>query len=366
MVELPNLIKNTPPLDNEISQILDYAVKKNASDLHLSLGTRPIIRVDGQLLPVEFYQKVLTNEALNKIINSILTENLKARLTKHKEVDYSFSFEDKVRLRVNVYFERGTAAASLRLIPYKIKSIEELGLPPILEKFSSSTQGLFIVTGPTGHGKSTTLAAMVDYINKTRNAHIITIEDPIEYMFQNNKSLIKQREVYNDTDSFETGIKSTLREDPNVVLIGEMRDLDSIDAAMNIAETGHLVLTTLHTNNAMETADRIINIYPAHQQQQARMQLASVLLGVISQRLINRVTKGRIPAVEIMVANSGVRNIIRDGKTFQLINVINTSMSEGMISMDKVLADLVSRGEISIENALIWCNDPKALKMSLY
>jgi twitching motility protein PilT len=357
--------KNLPKLGPEVSKIFDFAISKNASDVHFSLKSKPIIRVDGKLYSIES-EKVLNLELLTNLVDSILTEDLKKRLQKEKQVDFSFSYADKVRFRVNIFYEKGTIAAALRMIPTKIRTIEDLGLPPILEKFATAAQGLFIVTGPTGHGKSTTLAAIVDYINKTRSDHIITLEDPIEYVFENNKSLIQQREVYNDASSFAEGLKSTLREDPNVVLVGEMRDPESISMALTVAETGHLVLATLHANNAAETVDRIIDVFPPHQQQQARFQLANVMLGVISQRLIPKQGGGRIAAAEIMVATTGVRNVIREAKTYQLFNIINTSMSDGMISIDRVLADLVSRGEIAIDDALVWAQDPKALKMSIY
>jgi twitching motility protein PilT len=228
------------------------------------------------------------------------------------------------------------------------------------------SQGFVIITGPTGHGKSTTLAAMINQINHTRSEHIVTIEDPIEYVFEHEKSIISQREVGSDTNSFSRALRSALREDPNVVLIGEMRDLETIEAALTIAETGHLVFTTLHTNSAAQAADRIVDVFPPHQQQQVRMQLANVLLGVVSQRLIPKAQGGRVAACEIMIANSAVRNTIREGKTHQLGNIIQTSAAEGMISMDKVLAELVSKGDITIDSALTWAMDPKAFKMMVY
>ncbi len=365
MVDLSLTKENQLTLSPELSKYLEQGVSTNASDLHISCNALPTLRIDGKLLPIEG-TKTLSPQDTESLIGSMLSEEKKKKLIDRKELDFSLTFGEKVRLRINVYYEKGNLAAAFRLIPYKIKTIEELGLPPILERFSSQSQGLVVVTGPTGHGKSTTLAAMVDYINKTRASHIITIEDPIEYVFQNNKSLINQREVGTDTRSFAGGLRSALREDPNVVLIGEMRDLESIETALILAETGHLIITTLHANNAAETADRIVSVFPPHQQHQIQYQLANVLTGVISQRLIPKVSGGRIVAAEILISNHGIRNIIREGKTYQLSNVINTSMSEGMISMDKVLADMVSKGEISIENALMWATDPKNLKMSVY
>jgi twitching motility protein PilT len=287
------------------------------------------------------------------------------RLRQRKEIDFSFGYQ-QMRFRTNVFYQKGYVSASLRLIPLSVKTIDQLGLPPILEKFTLPSQGFVIITGPTGHGKSTTLAAMIEHINSDRSEHIITIEDPIEYVFEHKKSIISQREVGSDTNSFGRALRSALREDPNVVLVGEMRDLETIEAALTLAETGHLVFTTLHTNSASQTADRIIDIFPPHQQQQVRMQLANVLLGVVSQRLLPRISGGRVLACEIMLANSAVRNTIREGKTHQLPNIIQTSASEGMISLDKVLAELVSKGEITIDDALAWSLDPKAFKMMVY
>ncbi len=351
-------------LTPEMKELLDLAIKHKASDLHLTVGVPPVLRVDGRLSSVP--NKALLNlDAVTKLIQSFMTEEQMKVLQVKKEIDFSFGYQD-TRFRTNSYYQKGNIAASLRLISKEIKSISELNLPPILEKFTTPSQGFFIVTGPTGHGKSTTLAAMVNHINNSRSEHIITIENPIEYIFEHKKSIISQREVGSDTNSFARALRSSLREDPNVVLVGEMRDLETIDAALTLAETGHLVFTTLHTNSAAQTTDRVIDVFPPHQQQQVRMQLANVLLGVISQRLIPRTKGGRIVACEVMMANSAVRANIREGKTHQLPNIIQTSASEGMISMDKVLAELVSKGEITIDNALNWALDPKAFKMMVY
>lgn len=348
----------------EMKKLLDVTIEKKASDLHLTVGMPPMIRVDGRLMAIP-NEENLTGETVSKLVQSFMTpeqiENFKGR----KEVDFSFGYQD-MRYRTNVYFQKGYLAASLRMITKTIKAMDELGLPPILEKFITPSQGFVVITGPTGHGKSTTLASMIDQINKSRTDHIITIEDPIEYVFEHNKSIISQREVGSDTNSFARALRSTLREDPNVVLIGEMRDLETIEAALTIAETGHLVFTTLHTNSAAQTTDRIIDVFPPHQQQQVRMQLANVLLGVVSQRLIPKVQGGRVVACEIMTVNSAVRATIREGKTHQLPNIIQTSAAEGMITMDKVLAELVSKGEITIDDALSWALDPKAFKMMVY
>jgi len=358
-------VKRSLQISGQITEYLDMVIKKDASDLHLAVNVPPTLRIDGRLTPIEG-KSPLTSEMVQQLIMSFMTGEQRERLLQKKEIDFSFSYAEKVRFRVNVFYEKGYISAALRSIPSKIKTIEQLNLPPILEKFALASQGFVIITGPTGHGKSTTLAGIIDHINKTRAEHIITIEDPIEYMFSNEKSMIQQREVFSDTLSFARALRSALREDPNVVLIGEMRDLETIEAGLTIAETGHLVFTTLHTNNASETADRIIDVFPPHQQQQVRSQLANVLLGVVSERLIPRIGGGRVPAVEIMLANSAVRNVIREGKTHQLPNIIQTSVSEGMINLDKVLADLVSKGEISVDDALTWAIDPKALKMSVY
>jgi twitching motility protein PilT len=351
-------------LDPHMQKLIDLAIQKKASDIHLTVGMVPILRVDGVLIPVP-QEEALTGEMCSKLVQSFMTQEQLERVKIRKEVDFSFGYQN-MRFRTNTYFQKGFIAASLRLIPKTIKSMRELNLPPILEKFITPSQGFVIITGPTGHGKSTSLAALINEINNTRSEHIITIEDPIEYVFEHNKSIISQREVGSDTNSFARALRSALREDPNVVLVGEMRDLETIDAALTLAETGHLVFTTLHTNSAAQTADRIIDVFPPHQQQQVAMQLANVLLGVVSQRLIPKAQGGRIVACEIMIVNSAVRNNIREGKTHQLPNIIQTSASEGMISMDKVLAELVSKGEITIDNALTWALDPKAFKMMVY
>ena len=347
----------------EIDSIMAEAVKRNSSDIHITANVPVMLRIDGKLEP---YQDQLDKKHSESIILSFMDDFQKERLKREKEVDFSFSYEKDVRFRVNVFYQRGDLSASMRLIPSKIKTFEELGLPPVIEKFTTPSQGFVIVTGPTGHGKSTSLASMVDHINHTRKEHIITIEDPIEYMFKNDKSIIEQREVYSDTRSFARALRSALREDPNVILIGEMRDLETISAALTLAETGHLVYTTLHTNDAAQTADRIIDVFPPHQQQQVRQQLANVLLGVVSQRLLPRSSGGRIIACEILIANNAVRNVIREGKTHQLPNIIQTSVSEGMITLDKVLAELVSKGEVSLDDALAWASDPKSFKMKVY
>lgn len=351
-------------MTTQMKKLLDLAIEKTASDLHVSVGLPPMIRIDGKLSPVAD-EGVVTPEAAQRLLVSIMNREQMERLQQRRELDFSFGYQ-KMRFRTNAFYQKGNIGAALRLIPMAIKKMEELGVPPILERFTEPSQGFVIITGPTGHGKSTTLAALIQAINMKRAEHIITIEDPIEYVFEHDKSMIAQREVGSDTNSFSRALRSALREDPNVILVGEMRDLETIEAAITLAETGHLVFTTLHTNSAAQTADRIIDVFPPHQQQQVRMQLANVLLGVVSQRLLPKVNGGRVLATEIMIANSAVRNTIREGKTHQLPNIIQTSASEGMISLDKVLAELVSRGDITVDTALSWAIDPKAFKMMVY
>lgn len=344
--------ENTLRIENLLQEVID----KNASDLHLQVGLRPILRIDGALEPAQESQ-VMNDEAVENLIYSIVDEEQKQILEKDKELDFSFAFGDLGRFRVNAYHERGNLAAALRLIPSDIRSIEELGLPKVMKKFTEYPRGLVLVTGPTGSGKSTTLAAMIDKINAERAVHIITIEDPIEYTHENQKSVVAQREVHYDTYSFATSLRSTLRQDPDVVLIGEMRDLETIAAAITIAETGHLVFATLHTNSASQSVDRMVDVFPPHQQQQIRVQLASILQGIAAQRLVPAIGGGRIPAAEVMVANSAVRNIIREGKTHQLDSVIQTGGEQGMQSMDKTLVNMIKGGKITYEEAKNYAVD---------
>ncbi len=351
-------------IDGKIEKLLAAAIEYKASDLHLVVGVSPVLRIDGKLVVVP-KEPMLDSKMAMELINSLMNDEQIKQLQQKKEIDFSFSYQD-TRFRTNVFYQRGNLEASLRLITKEIRTIKELGLPPILEKFTNHSQGLVIICGPTGHGKSTTLASLIDLINQTRSTHIITIEDPIEYVFKHKKSIISQREIGTDTHSFTRALRSSLREDPDILLVGEMRDLETIEATMTLAETGHLVFTTLHTNSAPQTADRIIDVFPPYQQPQVKSQLANVLLGVVSQRLIPKTAGGRIIACEIMIANNAIKNLIRDGKTHQIENIIQTSAAEGMITLDKVLAELVSKGEITIENALTWALDPKDLKMSIY
>jgi len=344
----------------KIEILLEEVVKRNASDLHLQVGLPPALRIDGALAPIE-NQPPLTEEAAEQLIFAILDEDQKQILLKDKEFDFSFAFGDVARFRVNAFHERGNLAAALRLIPNEIKTVEQLGLPKVLSKFTEYPRGLVLVTGPTGSGKSTTQAALLDVINTNKAVHIITIEDPIEYTHKSKKSMVVQREVHYDTYSFAGALRSCLREDPDVVLIGEMRDLETISAAITIAETGHLVFATLHTNSAAQSIDRMIDVFPPHQQQQIRVQLSVILQGICSQRLIPAIGGGRIPAAEILVANSAVRNIIREGKTHQLDAVIQTGAEQGMQSMDRALVSLIHAGTITYEEAKNYALDLQEL-----
>ena len=348
----------------ELVRLLEATIQNKASDLHLVVGVPPTLRVDGALTQLEYDNLTAEDtEGFATVLAS--TDQLTTLKEKRLEIDLAFPYKE-FRFRVNIYFARGEIAVSLRALSNVIPKLADLGVPAIVETMVSAKQGLLVVTGPTGHGKSTTLASIVDLINSARGGHIITIEDPIEYVFEHKKALISQRQVGADSATFSDALRGALREDPDVVLVGEMRDLESIEAVMTLAETGHLVLTTLHTNSAAQTADRIVDVFPEHQQSQIRAQLSSVLLGIVSQRLLPRVKGGRVLATEVLVANPAVRATIRDGKTHQLPNVIQTSASEGMISLDKVLADLVNNGEITLDDAVNWAQDPKELKMLIY
>lgn len=333
-----------------IEVLLEEVIKKKASDLHIQVGLPPMLRIDGGLTPVTGAEP-LTEESVETLVFAILDEDQKQILLKDKEFDFSFAFGDLGRFRVNAFHERGNMAAALRLIPNELLTIEQLGLPPVVSKFADYPRGLVLVTGPTGSGKSTSLAAILNKINIERSTHIVTIEDPIEFTHKSKKSVIVQREVHYDTYSFSAALRSSLRQDPDVVLIGEMRDLETIAAAITIAETGHLVLATLHTNSAAQSIDRMIDVFPPHQQPQIRAQLANILMAICSQRLVPALGGGRIAAAEILVATPAVRNIIREGKSHQLEAVIQTGAEFGMQSMDKTLVNLIHNGTISYDEA---------------
>lgn len=333
-----------------IEPYLEEVIRRDASDVHIQVGLPAMLRVDGSLTPVR-EAPVLTAENIDDIIFSLLDDEQKEIYIHDKEIDFSFAYGELGRFRVNAFHEKGNPAAAFRLIPNKIRTVEELGLPDIMNKMTEYPRGLVLVTGPTGSGKSTTLAAMLDRVNRERAQHIITIEDPIEYQHHHKKSIVVQREVHFDTSSFSNALRSSLREDPDVVLIGEMRDLETISTAITVAETGHLVFATLHTNSAAQSIDRMIDVFPPHQQQQIRIQLSGILMGIVSQRLIPLIGGGRIAAAEILVVTPAVRNIIREGKTHQLDGIIQTGADYGMQSMDATLVKLIHAGKISYEEA---------------
>jgi len=350
---------------DEARNIFQKAIDLGASDLHILTDESPIVRIDGNLFKLPEMNRLAQGSTEKFLLTTLRPEQIE-RLKSDKEVDYSFNF-DGSRVRANVYFERGRPAGSFRFITEKVRTIEDLGLPPVIQEFGNREQGLIVITGPTGHGKSTTIASLIGYINTNHSRHVVTVEDPIEYIFKNEKSIISQRELGTDTFSFGRALKSVLREDPDVVFIGEMRDLETFEAALTIAETGHLVFTTLHTNDASQTPSRIIDAFPRNQQTQVRQQLANVLAGVISQRLIQKASgKGRVVACEVMIANSAIKSLIREDKVHQIQSIIQTSASEGMITLDKVLADYVSRGEITLEEALKWTSDIKEFKQMVF
>ena len=344
----------------KIELLLEQVVKADASDLHLQVGVPPMLRIDGALRPAQD-APTLDAAAVERLVFSIVDEDQKQVLLKDKELDFSFSFGEFGRFRVNAFHERGNLAAALRLIPTKIRTLEELKMPKVLDRFTEYPRGLVLVTGPTGSGKSTTLAAMVDKINSERAVHIITIEDPIEYAHHSKKSIVVQREFHYDTQNFGAALRSALREDPDVVLIGEMRDLETIAAAITIAETGHLVLATLHTNSAAQSIDRMIDVFPPHQQQQIRVQLAGMLQGICSQRLVPTIGGGRVALAEILVVTGAVRNIIREAKTHQLDAVIQTGAEQGMQSMDKTLVGAIEAGLITYDEAKNYAIDVQEL-----
>lgn len=345
-------------------KLLEATVRSAASDLHLTVGRKPALRIDGELLAIEG-EPELTPENAHALIMTLLTPANQVRLEKRRDVDFSYNFRDRARFRVNVYYQRGYLAAALRNIPQTILSIEELHLSAMLHGFAKLKQGFLVVVGPAGHGKSTTLAAIIDEVNHARADHIITVEDPIEYLFVADRSNIDQRELGLDTHSFAEALRSTLRQDPDVIMVGEMRDAETISTAITAAETGHLVLTSLHTNSAAQTIDRIIDTFPPQQQNQVRVQLADTLVGVVSQRLVPAIGGGRIPAVEVMITNHAIRTLIREAKTHQINLVIETSAEEGMMTLNRSLADLVKRNEITFESAALWSLNAAELSMLL-
>jgi twitching motility protein PilT len=345
-----------------LTELISIVYKEGGSDLHLSEGRYPIIRVNGNLIPL-VKQEILTIDHMHGFLDELLTPVNKEKFFKEKEIDFSYNpMGIDVRLRGNGFVQQGSISIALRLIVKVIRGLEELNLPPILETFAGKKQGFFLVVGPVGQGKSTTLAAMIELINRNRAEHIITIEDPIEYIYAQKKSIIDQREVRTDTSDFYNALVNVLRQDVNVILVGEMRNPETMVAAVTAAETGHLVFSTLHTNNASQTIDRIIDSFPANQQDQIRMQLSSTLIGVFSQRLVPRIAGGLIPVYELLIVNNAVSNLIREKRTHEISSVIETSSEIGMIDMNRMLVDLVRRGEITVESAYIHSTNPKILE----
>ena len=344
-----------------VKELFEIVVKERASDLHLSVGHPPVLRIAGRLIPLVKRKKISADDS-QKIAAVLMTETQTKQFFQKKEIDFSYDFENRARFRINIFFQKGVVSLALRFIPQKIRTIEELNLPPVLHKFTEHAQGFVLITGPSSQGKSTTLAALIDEINRARAEHIITIEDPIEYVFKAERSIIDQREISQDTLSFARALKSTFRQDPDVIMVGEMRDAESISIAITAAETGHLVFATLHTNSAAQSVHRIVDTFPANQQSQIRAQLSGSLLGIVSQRLIPKIRGGLIPVCEILFDTPAVSNLIRENKIHELPLVIETSAAKGMISLNRSLFDLIIKKEISLENALSYSCDPKELK----
>jgi len=347
--------------DITIKELLEEMVRRNATDLHLSAGAEPYFRIDKTLVPSGY--KVLTPLEVKNLVYSLLSETQRAKLENELELDFAISIEGLSRFRCNAFFQRGTVACAIRRIPFKIPPIESLGLPPVVHSLVEKDKGLILVTGPTGSGKSTTLAAMIDRINQMRACHIITLEDPIEYLHRNKKAVIAQREVGQDTKSFATALKYVLRQDPDVIMVGEMRDLETIQSALIAAETGHLVLATLHTGTAIESVNRIIDVFPPYQQDQVRVQLASVLEGVISQKLLPRAGgKGMVLAAEVLLATPAVQTLIRESRTHEMYSIMQSSQAFGMQTMNMSLASLFTQGLITLQTALLASPRPEELK----
>jgi twitching motility protein PilT len=335
-----------------LRELLDTMIKMNASDLHLTTGSPPVVRVDGKLQRLNY--EPLTSEQTRKLAYSMLSEKQKLKFEQNSELDFSFGIESMSRFRANMFMQRGNVAVALRQIPYKVRPFEELGLPKVISEFASLPRGLVLVTGPTGSGKSSTLAAIIDKINRERPVHIITVEDPIEYLHRHQMALVNQREVYADTNSFSSALKYALREDPDVVLVGEMRDLETIEAAISISETGHLAFATLHTNSCAETINRIVDAFPSNQQEQVRVALSFCLQAVVSQILIPKIGGGRILALEVMVVTPAIRALIRDDKVAQLYSMIQAGQKFGMKTMNQSLAELYTTGKITINDAMSY------------
>ena len=348
----------------ELYALIELILNEKASDLHLSVSSHPLIRVSGTLIPL-LKKPILTDADVNSFAKILMRDDQYKRFLEYNEIDFSFESPDGVRFRGNAFYQRGRMGVALRLIPNVIRNFQELNLPPILESFTQRSQGFFLCVGPVGQGKSTTLAAMVNMINKTRAEHIVTIEDPIEYVYQEEKSLIDQREVGIDTKGFEPALSAALRQDVDVILVGEMRNTETISAAVTAAETGHLVYSTLHTNDAAQTINRIVDSFPAAQQAQVRVQLAGSLIAIFSQRLIPHIAGGLVPAYELLINNSAVSNLIRENRIHEIPSVIETGLEQGMIDMNRSLARLVQNGDVTVENAFLHAVNPKALERLL-
>lgn len=345
----------------EFVAIIELILQEKASDLHLSVGAHPLIRVSGTLIPL-LKKPVLNDRDLDAFIKLLVRKDQYERFVQFEEIDFSYENAEGVRFRGNAFYQRGQMGVVLRLIPNVIRSYEELGLPPILQSFTERTQGFFLCVGPVGQGKSTTLAAMINSINHKRADHIVTIEDPIEYVYQEEKALIDQREIGIDSKSFETALNAAFRQDVDVILVGEMRNAETIEAAVTAAETGHLVFSTLHTNDAAQTINRIVDSFPGSQQDQIRVQLAGSLLGIFSQRLVPKIDGGLVPAYELLINNTAVANLIRDNRIHEIGSVIETGLEQGMIDMNRSLARLVQNGLITVENAFTYSTNPKGLE----
>ncbi len=341
--------------------IFEKAIKdKNVSDIHLMAGYKPFFRINGELFPLS-EEETIDAQMTQKFAFLLMSEEQKEKFLKEKDIDFSFNFKENIRFRINIFFQRGNISLALRLIQNKIRTIKELNLPSVLHRFTQCQQGFVLITGASSQGKSTTLAALIDEINHTRKEHIITIEDPIEYIFVPDKSIIEQREVHADTISFRRALRATLREDPNVIMVGELRDLESISTALTAAETGHLVFATLHTNSADQTIHRIVDVFPAVHQNQIRSQLAGSLFGIVAQRLVPSLGGGFLPACEVMFNNSAISNLIRENKIHEIPAIIETSAQAGMIPLNKSLAELVKTKKISKETAINYSLNPRDL-----
>ena len=350
--------------ETHLDDLLRIVVEKGASDLHLCVGVPPILRIDGKLTPTNFDKA--TPQETQRLVYDILTDEQVQRFESTLELDFSYQVGKLARFRVNIYRDRGSIASAFRLIATKIPTIRELNLPTVLEELTRLPRGLIVVTGPTGSGKSTTLAAMIHQINTERSTHIVTVEDPIEYLHQHRFSIINQRELGQDTKSFQNALRAVLREDPDVILVGEMRDTETIHLAITAAETGHLVMATLHTNSAAQTIDRMVDVFPPGQQEQIRVQLSNSVQAVICQQLLPRAGQpGRVPANEVMVATPAIRNLIRENKAHQITSMIQTSANVGMITMDQCLRDLYQKGQVTLETAMNVAMNPDELKKLL-